>query len=77
MKKKHTIVESILLLILVFLTLILCYKLGEHIGRDDCLIVIEERIGEIRNKVKDSGSSWEDYYSEMALLKIHRKIAGK
>ena len=53
------------------------YHIGYYIGKDDCLIEIEKEITDIRNRVKEYGSSWEDYYKETALLKLHRKLEGK
>jgi len=76
-KKKKEISGSIIFLILIFLIFYLVYKIGYYIGKDDCLIVIENEVNDIRKIRKELGDSWQGYYSETALLKVHRKLTGK
>ena len=76
-KKKEKMTGSFIGLILLILIFYLVYKIGHYIGKDDCLIVIENEVTDIRKKRKELGDSWQGYYSETALLKVHNKLTGK
>ena len=76
MAEKNTI-NSMIFLILIILIFYLVYKIGNYIGKDDCLIVIENEVTDIRKTRKELGDSWQGYYSETALLKVHNKLTGK
>ena len=76
-KKKEKMNGSFIGLILLILIFYLVYKIGHYIGKDDCLIVIENEVTDIRKTRKELGDSWQGYYSETALLKVHNKLTGK
>ena len=76
-KKKEKMTGSFIGLILLILIFYLVYKIGHYIGKDDCLIVIENEVTDIRKTRKELGDSWQGYYSETALLKVHNKLTGK
>ena len=76
-KKKEKMTGSIVGLILLALIFFGVYKIGHYIGKDDCLIVIENEVADIRKTRKELGDSWQGYYSETALLKVHNKLTGK
>lgn len=76
-KTQKVIIGQIIFLILVFLMFYLVYKIGHIIGKDDCLIVIENEVIDIRKTRTELGDSWQGYYSETALLKVHHKLTGK
>lgn len=76
MAEKNTI-NSMIFLILIILIFYLVYKIGNYIGKDDCLIIIENEVTDIRKTRKELGDSWQGYYSETALLKVHNKLTGK
>lgn len=73
MTKEKKMVGQIITVFSIFFAMFMIYKIGYYIGKDDCLVVIEKTVTNIR----DSGKSLEDYHREMALLEIHRKIQGK
>lgn len=68
---------SMIFFILMFLIFFVVYKIGYYIGKDDSLIVIENEVTYIRKIRKELGDSWQGYYSETALLKVHNKLTGK
>ena len=76
-KKKEKMTGSIVGLILLALIFFGVYKIGHYIGKDDCLIVIENEVIDIRKTRKELGDSWQGYYSETALLRVHNKLTGK
>lgn len=76
-KKKEKMTGSIVGLILLALIFFGVYKIGHYIGKDDCLIVIENEVTDIRKTRKELGDSWQGYYSETALLRVHNKLTGK
>ena len=76
-KKKEKMTGSFIGLILLILIFYLVYKIGHYIGKDDCLIVIENEVTDIRKTRKELGDSWQGYYSETALLRVHNKLTGK
>jgi hypothetical protein len=64
-------------LLFFFFLMFFVYQIGYYIGKDDSLIVIENEVTDIRKTRKELGDSWQAYYSETALLKIHNKLTGK
>lgn len=77
MSKKYDFINQIIVLFLIFLIFFEVYKIGYYIGKDDSLIVIENEVTDIRKARKDLGDSWQCYYSETALLKVHNKLTCK
>lgn len=77
MNKKEKAMGQIIILSMTILIFFLVYKIGYYIGKDDCLIVIENEVTEIRKVRNDLGDFWEGYCKEDVLLKIHRKLTGK
>lgn len=73
MVKQRKMIGQITTLSLIFFAMFMVYKIGYYIGRDDCLVVIENTVTAIR----DLSESLENYHREIALLEVHRRIQGK
>lgn len=66
--------KEIIFILCVFLFLYFIYRIGYKVGKEDCLIIIENKVEKIRRINKELGDSWKNYYSETALLEVHEEI---